>query len=37
MQPADFLLTGIAIILITLLVSIRPALRAAAVEPKSTL
>jgi lipoprotein-releasing system permease protein len=37
MQLADFLLTGIAIILITLLVSIRPALSAAAVEPKSTL
>jgi lipoprotein-releasing system permease protein len=37
MQVADFLLTGMAIILITLLVSIRPALSAAAVEPKSTL
>jgi lipoprotein-releasing system permease protein len=37
MQPADFILTGMAIILITLLVSIRPALSAATVEPKSTL
>jgi lipoprotein-releasing system permease protein len=37
MQLMDFLLTGIAIILITLLVSIRPALNAATVEPKSNL
>jgi lipoprotein-releasing system permease protein len=37
MQLLDFLLTGMAIILITLLVSIRPALSAAAVEPKSNL
>ena len=37
MQLTDFLFTGIAIILITLLVSIRPALSAAAVEPRSTL
>jgi lipoprotein-releasing system permease protein len=37
MQLADFLFTGIAIILITLLVSIRPALSAATVEPRSTL
>lgn len=37
MQLLDFLLTGIAIILITLLVSIRPALSAAVVEPKSNL
>ena len=37
MQLTDFLFTGIAIILITLLVSIRPALSAAAVEARSTL
>ncbi|MGV3505069.1 MAG: ABC transporter permease [Adhaeribacter sp.] len=37
MQLYDFLLTGAAIVLITLLVSIRPALNAAAVEPKSNL
>lgn len=37
MQLVDFLFTGMAIILITLLVSIRPALSAAAVEPKSNL
>jgi lipoprotein-releasing system permease protein len=37
MQLTDFLFTGIAIVLITLLVSIRPALSAATVEPRSTL
>ena len=33
----DFLLTGLTIIIITLLVSIRPALKASAVEAKTTL
>jgi lipoprotein-releasing system permease protein len=37
MNPWDFLLTGVTIILITLLVSIRPAMRAAAVDPVTSL
>ncbi|MDB5262491.1 MAG: hypothetical protein JWQ14_1772 [Adhaeribacter sp.] len=37
MHLADFLLTGLTIIVITLLVSIRPAIKAAAIDPKTTL
>lgn len=37
MNLSDFLLTGLTIILITILVSIRPAIKAAAIDPKTTL
>jgi lipoprotein-releasing system permease protein len=37
MDLSDFLLTGLTIIIITILVSIRPAMKAAAVDPKTTL
>ena len=37
MHLIDFLLTGLTIVIITLLVSIRPAIKAAAIEPKTTL
>ncbi len=37
MQPLDFIFTGLAIIVITLLVSIRPARRAAALQIKDNL
>jgi lipoprotein-releasing system permease protein len=37
MLVRDFLLTGVTIIVITLIVSIRPAIRAAAVEPNTNL
>ena len=37
MQPLDFILTGVAIIIITLVVSIRPARRASALQIKDNL